>query len=60
MKVLRAIVLIAAVAGSTIMLTGCASTNDPNNVSSIPWDRPQSWEGSGQLGGFAGPNGIGR
>jgi hypothetical protein len=41
---------------------GCASggnQQDQNpNASSIPWNRPQSWEGQGMLGGFdQGPQG---
>jgi len=37
-----------------IVLTGCASTEpeDPNRVSTIPWNTPQRWEGQGPLGGF--------
>ncbi|MGD1018386.1 MAG: hypothetical protein ABSA12_03615 [Verrucomicrobiia bacterium] len=42
-----------------VLVNGCATTNDDNNVSSIPWDRPQQWEGSGALGGFQGPGGMG-
>ncbi len=41
------------VAGA-ILAHGCATTSsDENNVSTIPWNRPQSWEGAGALGGFA-------
>lgn len=43
-------ILILALA---IGLTGCASTetkSDEDRVSSIPWNRPQSWEGQGPLG----------
>ena len=41
---------------------GCASTEDQSqqnpNQSSIPWNRPQTWEGQGMLGGFnQGPQG---
>jgi hypothetical protein len=42
---------------------GCASSDDQQqqenpNQSSIPWNRPQSWEGQGMLGGFnQGPQG---
>lgn len=36
-----------------LFLGGCASTEeDPNRVSTIPWNRPESWEGQGALGGF--------
>jgi hypothetical protein len=35
---------------------GCANSEDQQeqnpNASSIPWNRPQSWEGQGMLGGF--------
>jgi len=37
---------------------GCASSDNQTqaqqnpNASSIPWNRPQSWEGQGMLGGF--------
>ena len=42
------------------LMLGCATTNDSNsNVSSIPWNRPQSWEGTGGLGAFN-PPGSGR
>jgi hypothetical protein len=36
-------------------LVGCASTkpiNEEERVSSIPWNRPASWEGQGQFGGM--------
>jgi hypothetical protein len=45
------------------LLTGCAgspdkkssyTTQDGERVSTIPWNRPQKWEGSGQLGGLGG------
>jgi len=40
---------------------GCASSEDQQqnpNASTIPWNRPQSWEGQGMLGGFnQGPQG---
>jgi hypothetical protein len=45
------IILIAIAMG----LASCATTNDPSSedsVSSIPWNRPQSWEGQGPLGGM--------
>jgi hypothetical protein len=43
------------VAGGVILSTGCATTNNDENVSSIPWNRPQSWEGQGALGGMRPP-----
>ena len=48
---MRQILLLAfgmVVAG---LLTGCASTNpDGNNVSSMPWNRPQQWESGAPMG----------
>ncbi|MDK3157200.1 hypothetical protein QPK87_11505 [Kamptonema cortianum] len=37
-------------------LTGCSSSapEEKQNVSSIPWNRPQKWEGGGALGGMMG------
>jgi hypothetical protein len=33
--------------------TGCATTQDePNRVSTIPWNRPQPWEGAAGVPGF--------
>jgi hypothetical protein len=36
-------------------ITGCASTDKPkqeDRVSSIPWAKPESWEGQGAFGGM--------
>ena len=36
-------------------ITGCASTGKPKDderVSSIPWAKPESWQGQGQFGGL--------
>lgn len=56
MKKLLSALLLAAVSG---ILAGCqAGPNDslsgPDRaaVSSIPWNKPASWEGTGALGGF--------
>ncbi|SDU07554.1 hypothetical protein SAMN05444156_1816 [Verrucomicrobium sp. GAS474] len=59
--------LLLFLAAATLALAGCAggakpddtqSTSDVdgngNKVSSIPWNRPQSWEGGGMLGGAMG------
>lgn len=56
MKSLIKLLLIPAV---SLVLGACASTKDPNatnpeNVSNIPWNKPQSWEGGGALGGAMG------
>ncbi len=42
-----------------LLLTGCETAPDNTTspasaaVSSIPWNKPASWEGSGALGGFS-------
>lgn len=33
---------------------GCATPNE-HDVSAIPWNRPQPWEGTGALGGMPMP-----
>lgn len=40
--------------GLLFSLCGCAETEpqDPNRVSTIPWNRPEKWEGQGPMGGF--------
>jgi hypothetical protein len=43
----RWIALVLVIAGAALCMS-CATNN--NDVSSIPWDRPQSWEGAGALG----------
>ncbi len=38
-----------------ICIAGCASTDRPkqeDQVSSIPWAKPESWEGQGAFGGM--------
>jgi outer membrane biogenesis lipoprotein LolB len=37
-----------------VLLPACASTEqeDPNRVSTIPWNRPEKWEGQGPMGGM--------
>ena len=51
------IILSLALGGMLIFLSACAGTQpqDPNRVSTIPWNRPEKWEGQGALGGFS-PN----
>jgi len=38
------------------VMTSCADDNkqasDPNQVSTIPWNRPEKWEGQGPMGGM--------
>jgi len=48
---LKLAVLFAAV----LAMTGCATTEerqDPNQVSQIPWNRPEKWEGGGAMGSY--------
>jgi hypothetical protein len=37
-----------------VLLPSCASDEpeDPDRVSTIPWNRPEKWEGQGPLGGI--------
>ena len=44
-------------ASMLVLLPSCAENQpkDPNRVSTIPWNRPENWEGQGPLGGFS-PN----
>ena len=51
---------LALLSGTLFLLPGCAESEpqDPNRVSSIPWNRPERWEGQGPLGGFT-PQGGG-
>jgi hypothetical protein len=42
-------------AGSVMLSTGCATTSKDEDVSTMPWNRPQSWEGQGALGGMQPP-----
>ena len=47
--------LLLSMAALTGFGLGCASTSTDEKVSTIPWNRPQSWEGAGALGGFRPP-----
>jgi hypothetical protein len=38
-----------------VLAGGCSTTRNPDDVSTIPWNRPQGWEGAGALGGFRPP-----
>jgi hypothetical protein len=51
MRVFSVILGLILVSGGLI---GCASTpkEDSDSVSTIPWNRPASWEGRGPLGGM--------
>jgi len=45
MKFWRIILCALLLAGAGLALTGCATDNNPDNVSSLPWNAPQDWEG---------------
>lgn len=49
----RILVLLLA-AATSVIFASCASDQpeDPNRVSTIPWNRPEKWEGQGPLGGM--------
>ena len=50
---LRRAALMILLAGC-VLSSGCATPSD-NNVSTIPWNRPQSWEGNSGFGGMRPP-----
>ena len=47
-------ILLSVLLAATSLGAGCATTKD-EDISSMPWNRPQSWEGTGALGGFRPP-----
>ena len=47
-------VMLLIVAAGWALGIGCATTNE-NDVSTIPWNRPQNWEGAAGFGGFRPP-----
>jgi len=50
-RVLAAAVLIVCAGGCANSDEQAQQQQNPN-ASSIPWNRPQSWEGQGMLGGY--------
>ena len=51
--------LIVILSVTALTLIGCASSKETtgtetDRVSNIPWNKPQSWEGGGALGGALG------
>lgn len=49
--------LLFVVAASSLMMGGCASDAPKTNElgarpSTIPWNRPERWEGQGAMGGM--------
>jgi hypothetical protein len=44
-------------AALSFFLSACANhESDPDRVSTIPWNRPEKWEGQGPLGGMMNSN----
>ncbi len=56
----RSFFLLISVAAISVLVGGCAQPDPtgPPKESSIPWNRPASWEGAGALGGL-GMGGMG-
>lgn len=52
---MKSIFALALLIASVVLMPGCTTDQpeDPNRVSTIPWNRPQPWEGQGPLGAFA-------
>jgi len=49
MRILTCLGLLAL----SLFLSACAhEEEDPNRVSTIPWNRPEKWEGQGPMGGM--------
>jgi len=45
-----------SLASATLLLVGCATNNeyhDDKEYSDMPWNTPQSWEGSRQIPGLS-------
>ena len=55
MNAIRTVFLKALLVVGLAFLAGCATSQQGNDVSSIPWNRPQQWEGGGAMGGFRPP-----
>ena len=51
---MRRLLAILLFMSGVFTLGGCASSesDDPNRVSTIPWNRPERWESQGPLGGM--------
>lgn len=50
------IFLLSFLAALPFVLGSCAGDDkkETDRVNSIPWNRPEKWEGQGTLGGFTG------
>jgi hypothetical protein len=52
MKVLACLVLLLAVNGCASNSGSASSSSSDEPVSTIPWNKPQRWEGGGAMGGM--------
>ena len=57
MATVKRLLALLLLSSGAALLQGCAGTEseNPDRVSTIPWNRPEKWEGQGPLGGFS-PN----
>ncbi|MDR3403623.1 MAG: hypothetical protein P4L99_14080 [Chthoniobacter sp.] len=44
--------LLAAAAAALMAACTSDKPEDPNSVTTIPWNRPEKWEGQGPMGGM--------
>jgi hypothetical protein len=51
---MKRLVFALLTASLAVLSAGCATTKD-EDVSTMPWNRPASWEGQGALGGMRPP-----
>jgi len=49
---MRSLIAWLLLLAGTALLGGCAT--DPDRVSTIPFNRPEPWEGQGPMGGMMG------
>jgi hypothetical protein len=49
LSILFRFLLLLVVSG---LLSGCATEDDPTRVSTLPFNRPERWEGQGPMGGM--------
>lgn len=52
-RLFRLLVCLALAVISFVLASCAEQQSDPDRVSTIPWNRPEKWEGQGALGGMA-------
>lgn len=55
----RTLLLVMLGLVSLCALWGCSTPEEDGRVSTLPWNKPASWEGKGAAGGFLGGSGGG-